>query len=54
MERFGGNVQTFSAKRFVAPRVKISFHVGKCLRTEDIFGRENVSTRYEEAGGVAS
>lgn len=29
--------------RFVGPRVKISLHVRKCLRSEDILGHENVS-----------
>lgn len=28
----------------VALRIQISLHVGKCLRKEDIFGCENVST----------
>jgi len=37
-----GNVSR--ALRFVASRIGISLHVGKCLRTADIFGRENVST----------
>lgn len=36
--------EVFRALCFVASRIEISLHVGKCLRTEDIFGRENVST----------